>query len=163
MICSLTRKNQSKPPRGRILIPASPILNHLSNLSYNLPLIDILIPSPIQGNQKGKRAKLRAIRAVKEISRAKAFLDSGALGGNFISPEFAEELKLKGFKTEKLDSLCSVGTPDGEHNLSSHSFINFPIICIDEFGIKNEINIKAHHSVKIKYNLILGLETIKEK
>ena len=127
----------------------SPILNHLSNLPFNLPLIDILIPSPIQGNQKGKRAKLRAIRAVKEISRAKAFLDSGALGGNFISPEFAEELKLKGFKIEKLVSLCSIGTPDGDHNLSSHAFMNFPIICIDEFGIKSKIDIKAH-IVKIK-------------
>ena len=139
----------------------SPILNHLSKLSINLPLIDILIPSPIQANQKGKRAKLRAIRAVKEISRAKAFLDSGALGGNFVSPGFAEDLRLKGFKIEKLDSLCSIGTPDGEHNLSSHSFINFPIICIDESGIKLKINIKAH-IVNIKYNLILGLETIKE-
>ncbi len=59
-----------------------------------------MIPSPIQGNQKGKRAKLRAIRVVKEISRAKAFLDSGALGGNFLSPGFAEELRLKGFKIE---------------------------------------------------------------
>jgi hypothetical protein len=75
----------------------SPILNHLSNLSINLPLIDILIPSPIQANQKGRRAKLRAIRDVKEISRAKAFLDFGALGGNFVSPGFAEDLKLKGF------------------------------------------------------------------
>ena len=120
-----------------------------------------MIPSPIQGNQKGKRAKLRAIRAVKEISRAKAFLDSGALGGNFVSPGFAEDLRLKGFKIEKLDCLCNIGTPDGEHNLSSHSFVNFPIICIDESGIKLKINIKAH-IVNRKYNLILGLETIKE-
>jgi hypothetical protein len=39
--------------------------------------------------------------------------------------------------------------------------MNFPIICIDEFGIKSKIDIKAH-IVKIKYNLILGLDTIKE-
>ena len=98
---------------------------------------------------------------MKEISRAKAFLDSGALGGNFLSPGFAEKLRLKGFKIEKLGNLCSIGTPDGEHNLSSHSFINFPIICIDELGIKIKINIKAH-IVSIIYNLIMGLDTIKK-
>ena len=31
----------------------------------------------------------------------------------------------------------------------------------DEFGIKNKIDIKEH-IVDIKYNLVLGLETIKE-
>ncbi len=38
----------------------SPTLNHLSNLSINLPLIDIQIPSLIEVNQKGKRGKIRA-------------------------------------------------------------------------------------------------------
>jgi hypothetical protein len=115
----------------------------------------------LQASQKGKRNKLRTGRNLKELSRDQAFLDSGALGGNFISPDFAEKLKDKGFKIEKLDSFCSIATPDGINNLKAHSVINFKIICIDELGIKNNIDIKAH-IVNIKYNLIIGLETIKE-
>jgi hypothetical protein len=104
--------------------------------------------------------KLRAGRDPKE-SRDQAFLDSGALGGNFASLKFAEELKDKGYIIEKLDSSCSIGTPDGDHRLKSHSLINFEIMFTDEFGIQNKIDIRAH-IVDIKYNLILGLETIKE-
>ena len=81
----------------------------------------------MQVRQKGKRIKLRAGRDLKELNRDQAFLDSGALGGNFISPEFAEKLKDKGFKIEKLDSLCSIATPDGINNLNAHSVINFKI------------------------------------
>ena len=98
----------------------------------------------MQAKQKGKRTKLRAGRDLKEISRDQAFLDSGALGGNFVRPGFAEKLKDKGFKIEKLDSFCSIATIDGINNLNVHSVINFKIICIDELGIKSNIDIKAH-------------------
>ena len=47
------------------------------------------------------------------------------------------------------------------NNLKADSIINFKIICINELGIGNNIDIKAH-IVNIKYNLIIGLETIKE-
>ena len=56
--------------------------------------------------------KLRAERNPKE-SRDQALLDSGALGGNFASLKFAEELKNKGYIIEKLDSSCSIGTQTG--------------------------------------------------
>ncbi len=42
------------------------------------------------------------------------------------------------------------------NNLKADSIINFKIICIDELGIRNNIDIKAH-IVNIKYNLIIGL------
>ena len=44
----------------------SPILNHLSKLSINLPLIDILITSPIQANQKGKEGEAKSYKGRKE-------------------------------------------------------------------------------------------------
>ncbi len=109
---------------GRMHLPTEsiscdPILNHLSNSSLTLSLIDILIPSPLQARQKGKKIKLRAGRDLKELSRDQAFLDSGALGGNFVSPDFTDKLKDKGFKIEKLDSLCSIATPDCINNLKA--------------------------------------------
>jgi len=91
------RKDAPTSREGEYCLSCDPILNHLSNSSLNLPLIDILIPSPLQARQKEKRIKLRAGRDLKELSRDQAFLDFGALGGNFINPDFAEKLKDKGF------------------------------------------------------------------
>jgi hypothetical protein len=94
------RKDAPNNREGEYCLSCDPILNHLSNSSITLPLFDILIPSPLQARQKGKRIKLRAERELKELSRDQAFLDSGALGGNFVNPDFAEKLKDKGFKIE---------------------------------------------------------------
>ena len=83
------RKDAPTNREGEYCISCNPILNHLSNLSLTLPLINILIPSPLQ-EQKGERIKLRAGRDLKELSRDQAFLDYGAQRGNLISPGFAE-------------------------------------------------------------------------
>ncbi len=85
------RKDAPNNREGEYCISCDPILNHLSNSSLNLPLIDILIPSPLQARQKGKRIKLRAGRELKELSRDQAFLDSGALGGNFVNPDLQKD------------------------------------------------------------------------
>ena len=84
------RKDAPTNREGEYCISCDPILNYLSNSSLTLPLIDILIPSPLQAKQKGKRTKLRAGRDLKALSRDQAFLDYGAQRGNLISPGFAE-------------------------------------------------------------------------
>ena len=138
---SKRKREQPSEKEGKSCNSCALVFNYLSNISLTLPLIDILIPFTSQ-ERNGKRMKLRAENP-KE-SRSQAFLDSGALGGNFASLKFAEELKNKGYIIEKLDSSCSIGTPDGDHRLKSHSLINFEIMFTDEFGIENKIDIRAH-------------------
>jgi hypothetical protein len=66
-----------------------------------------------------KEATKGAAKRRTGILKAEAFLDTGALGGNFISQTYADFLTTKGFKIEKLDSLCSIATPDGINNLKA--------------------------------------------
>ena len=102
-----------------------------------------------------------AARRRTGILRTEAFLDSEALGGNFVSKSYAEFLITKGFKIEKLDDSHNVCLASQEHRIGVLGLIKLKLNITDEYGLKKEIEIEAL-VVPIKYDLILGLETIRD-
>ena len=67
----------------------------------------------------------------------------------------------KGFKLRKLNSIHKVCLAGHEHQLGVQGLINFKVNITDEYGLKDTLDIDAL-VVKIKYNVIVGLDTIRD-
>ena len=76
------------------------------------------------------------------ILRTEVFLDTGALGGNYISSTYADFLITKDFKIEKLDDSPTICLANQDHRIRVLGLINFKLNLIDEYGLKLEINLK---------------------
>ena len=133
------------------------ILNYISNLPINLPIIPSIIRYQVRERDPTKGTAGRKTGILK----TEVFLDSGALGGNFISETYAKYLTNKGFIIEKLDDSHNVCLANQDHRLSVQGLIKLKLNLTDEYGLKEEIEIKAL-VIPMKYDLIVGLEVIRD-